>query len=76
MTQTNTKQVFTASDIDNLMVGDFLPNCFGELKQIIKIHHKGIDINGKKFACFYQQFSENSNMSNSIKEGETVFTIR
>lgn len=68
-------QVFTSNDIDNLMVGDILPNCFGKLMPITSIHHKGTDINGKKFACFYQKFSDNSTMSNSAKEGEVVFTI-
>lgn len=70
-------QTVTKSDIDNLMVGDIVPNCFGELKPIVKIHHKGLDINGKIFACFYQQFGESptTTISNSAKEGEIIYTI-
>jgi len=77
MTETTFKNgyIFTGLDIDNLMVGDIVPNCFGKLMPITSIHHKGTDINGKKFACFYQKFSDNSTMSNSAKEGQAIYTI-
>lgn len=60
----------TKTFIENLKVGDFLPNCFGEMKKVTSIHYKGFDVNGKFFACFYQEFGDTSTMSNSIKEGE------
>jgi hypothetical protein len=71
-------QVATKSDIDNLMIGDIVPNCFGEMAEITKIHHKGIDINGNAFACFYQRFGsgDGANISNTIRESESVFTIK
>jgi hypothetical protein len=59
---------FTRQQIENFKVGDLLPNCFGEMKPITKINHKGYDVNGKLFITFYQQFGETSQMSNSIKE--------
>jgi len=54
--------------IENLKVGDLLPNCFGKMKKITNIYYKGLDINGKMYACFYQEFTETSTMSNSVKE--------
>jgi hypothetical protein len=62
----------TAQDIDNLSIGDAFPNCFNKLRPITTIHHKGTDANGKKFACFYQQYSADSTMSQSAKEGNTI----
>lgn len=66
---------FSAQDVDDLQVGDRLPNCFGESEPVTSIHHKGQDINGKWFACFYQRFSTNATMSNLIKEGNKPSTI-
>lgn len=64
--------IVSLEQVQNLKVGDFLPNCFGDMKEVVSIHHKGFDINGKFFACFYQKFSETSTMSNSIKEDESM----
>ena len=68
--------VITIEQVKNLKVGDLIPNCFGELKEVVSIHHKGYDINGKYFACFYQKFSDNSTISNTIKEGENYRIIK
>lgn len=70
-------QTVTKQDVDNLMAGDLVCNCFGELTKVVSIHHKGIDINGNSFACFYQVFGSGtgSTISNSIKEGEPINTI-
>ena len=66
----NKDTILTRSDIENLMVGDIVPNVLGKMRKITTIHHKGEDINGNLFACFYQELGENSTMSNSLKEGE------
>lgn len=66
----------TKEQVSNLKVGDLFPNCFGEMKKIVSIHHKGYDINGKYFACFYQEFGESSTMSNSAKEGELPYYLK
>jgi len=65
----------TRQQIESLQIGDLLPNCFGEMKPITEIYHKGEDINGKLFACFYQEFGKDATMSNSAKEGEPIFII-
>lgn len=65
----------TREQIDNLMVGDIVPNCFGELRPITTIHAKREDINGKLFACFYTKFGDNSALSGSLKEGEAIITL-
>lgn len=69
------QSTFTRQQIENLKVGDLLPNCFGQMKPITKINHIGYDVNGKLFITFYQKFGSTSEMSNSIKEGNELFTI-
>lgn len=64
--------ILNKSEIENLKVGDYLPNVFNKSKKITNIFHKGFDINGKFYCCFYQEFSENSTMSNSVKENEPM----
>jgi hypothetical protein len=68
--------IVSLQQVQDLKIGDFLPNVFGEMKEVVEIHHKGFDIHGKYFACFYQQFSDSSRMSNSIKEGEKMIYAR
>lgn len=65
----------TAQQIELLKIGDIVPNVFGKLSPVTKITHKGTDINGKKFACFYTQFSDSATMSGSIKEGEELLIL-
>ena len=65
--------IVSLQQVQDLKVGDFLPNVFGEMKEVVEIHHKGFDVNGKFFACFYQQFSDSSRMSNSIKEDRELY---
>jgi hypothetical protein len=68
--------IISREQVQNLQVGDILPNCFGQMKEVVSIHHKGLDVNGKFFACFYQQFGSSSTMSNSIKEGEKMIYVK
>lgn len=76
MTTITSKTIITKEIIESLTIGDFLPNCFGEMKPITSIFGKGVsEVDGKMFLCFYQQFGETSTMSNSIREGEKVYTI-
>lgn len=64
---------YTKEDIDNIQVGDFIPNCFGKMSEVVEIYHKGEDVNGKKFACTYLKFTSNSTINESIKEDEKPF---
>jgi hypothetical protein len=65
--------IVSLQQVQDLKIGDFLPNVFGEMKEVVEIHYKGFDINGHFFACFYQQFSDSSRMSNTIKEGRELY---
>lgn len=65
----------TKDQLINLMIGDLVPNCFGKLRPVTQIHHRGTDINGKYFVCFYTQYSDNSSMSGSLKEDSEIFTL-
>ena len=68
--------VYTALDIDALEIGMFVYDCFGSPSEVVKIFHKGTDVNGKKFACMYLKFGETSMISQSIKEGEKPDYLR
>lgn len=63
-------------DVENLHVGDFAPNVFGEGK-VTEIYAHGIDINGKSYVCYYSTWgpSGDSRISGSMKENEIVRTI-
>lgn len=62
-------------DIQNFSVGQWAVDCFGNLSTIVEIFGRGNDITGKAYICYYTQFSENSKISMSIKEGELVRTV-
>jgi hypothetical protein len=65
----------TRQQIESLQIGDLVPNCFGQMKPITRITCKSEDIKGKFFACFYQKFGETSEMSHSVKEGESMIFV-
>lgn len=62
--------------INNLKVGDLVPNCFGNLNPITEIHARGTDINGRLYICLYTQYHENSTISGSFKEGELHRSVK
>lgn len=61
--------------VENTLVGSWVLDCFGKMAQVVEIHARGNDINGKAYICFYTQFSENSRMSGSMKEDELIRTV-
>lgn len=65
----------TREDIENIKVGDLVPNCFGKWSVVTSITARSTDIHGKLFVCLYTKFGERSTMSGSFKEGETVSTV-
>ena len=69
--------VFTRDDVLSIREGDILANCFGRCEMVTSITYRGVDINGRAFVGFYQTFGEGGGgMSNSVKEGEAVVTVR
>ena len=69
-------KTLTSIDIQNLMVGDKVPNCFGEMAKVVEIYARGADIKGKWYVCTYQEFgTNNGRMSQSFTEGEPNLTI-
>jgi len=68
----SSSNIITKEVIENLQIGDILPNVFGQMKAITRITAKGTNVQGKAYACFYQQFGETSEMSHSIGEGSAV----
>jgi hypothetical protein len=62
--------MITREQVENLKVGDVVPNMFGSPQKVTKITHKGLDVNNKMFACYYQEFGEVGEMSAVMKEGE------
>ena len=66
---------FNRQQLESLKVGDLVPNCFGQMKPITRITCKDEDIKGRFFVCFYQQFGESSEMSNSLKECDNMVMV-
>ncbi len=62
----------TLHDIESLKVGDMAMDCFGKTNEVIRIEHKGKDINGKLFVCYHTYFSHATTISMSMKEDELV----
>jgi len=61
---------FSKEDIENITIGDILPNCFGQMKEVIEITFRGKTPKGKLFVGVRQQFSDNSTLTNTYIEGE------
>jgi hypothetical protein len=62
-------------DVHGLQIGDLVFNCFGQLKPVVEILHRGTDIHGKSFVTFNQRLGENSTMSGSIKTDEAIIFV-
>lgn len=59
----------TREDVQNLQVGDVVPDCFGRDRKVTRIHAQRDDINGRAFVCLYTEM-DNGSISGSFKEGE------
>jgi hypothetical protein len=69
--------IITAEFIQNLKNGQIVPNCFGQMKLVTEVFAKGIsEVDGKMFACFYQEFGSDSKMSHSIREGQSIKLVK
>lgn len=62
----------TRNDIESMQVGDKAMDCFGKSNEVVKVEHKGTDINGKLFVCYATWFSHATSISMSMKEDELV----
>lgn len=64
----------TRAQVQNLTVGAFALNCFGNFAEVVSISGRGNDINGKAYVCFALRLGPHSTISQSYKEGELVRT--
>ncbi len=62
----------TRSEIESLAVGNLAPDCFGNLRTVVEISFRGIDINGRAYVGYTTWFGANSTVSNSLKEGRIL----
>lgn len=66
----------TKHDIENLRIGDTVPNCFGRLGEINEIYARGKSINGKAYICFYVTWhGKDSQISQSFTENVLPITV-
>jgi hypothetical protein len=65
----------TAEWIDSLQAGDLVPNCFGQMAEIVTITCKQKDIKGRLYVCLYTRLSKTSTISGSFKEGERMTLV-
>jgi len=62
----------TRDEVLSLQVGDLAPNCFGKLAEVVSIHGRGDDVNGKAFVCYYTSNGPTSSISHSMKQDRIV----
>jgi hypothetical protein len=65
----------TREDVEGLREGDLAPNCWGRMATITRIFARGKDRSGLAYVCYYTENGPGSEISGSLKEGETVGTI-
>ena len=63
------------NDVLSLCVGDMAPDCFGKLRKVTRVYATSRDVNGKAFACYYTEFGDNGEISNSIKQDEILIIV-
>lgn len=59
---------FRHGNIDEIKVGDILPNCFGQMRKITEIISRDIDSNGRKYCFVKQEFNTNSTITHTFYE--------
>lgn len=62
--------------VQNLKVGDTVPDTFGGFSEITKIFAQQQAINGEWFCCYYTWFSPNSFISDSIRQDSLLRTLQ
>jgi hypothetical protein len=65
----------TKHDIENLRVGDSVPNPFGRLGVITEISYRGIDINGLAYIGYFVTWHDDGIISDSLKENRVNMTL-
>lgn len=76
-----TLRIPEAVDVLNLKVGDDAPNCFGGIRMVTAIFHRGEDRNGVPFVCYTVAMSDRDTIQNgcgcssSMKVGELMRTM-
>jgi len=67
-------EVPTTSEIFNIEVGFFAPNCFGDIVEVKEITYKGTDVNGNAYVGVkLYNGSRGSTITESYKAGQVVF---
>lgn len=61
--------------IEALKVGDYAPNSFGRMCEVVEITYRGLDVNGRLFVCYYTAFGRDARISHSLKEGRIDRTV-
>ncbi len=62
----------TLHDIESLKVGDMAMDCFGNMRQVVEVDFRGVDIRGKTYVNFKVEFGPHSTVTQSYKEDELV----
>ena len=63
-------QVVTREQIESLVEGDIVPNCFGKPSAITRIYARGNNlVDGKAYVLFYVRFGYTAEISGALREG-------
>lgn len=74
--RTATAFVPDRKDIAALEVGQFAPDCFGGLSEVVSVDYRARDINGRHFVGYHTRLGQGEgSCSMSMKEGELVSSV-
>lgn len=59
----------TQEFVESLAVGDEAPCSFSQWRKVHSITHRGVDVKGVLFVCYYVEFEPGSTLSHSMKVG-------
>ena len=65
----------TSEWIERLKPGSMAPDCFGIMRKIARVVHRGLDRHGKKWILVYLDRGFGSEMSHSYTVGERHITL-
>jgi hypothetical protein len=65
----------TREQVENLKEGDLAIDCFGKMRKVTRICHRGVDIHGRAFVGYYTEHGTNGSISHGMKEDTLVRTV-
>jgi len=62
--------------VEELMVGDPAPDCFGRMAEVVKIIYRGQDVHGNFYVGVRLAFGDRSTITESYKQGRVHICVK